>query len=101
MLHFWCTRLWFLVLPSLYTDVENAHAGHACKIGAVHDLYVTRVLIWYSADLAIEGVWCWLQVPGIGLFRASPFRLIWRTIFVIVVTVSSAILMFIIALVQV
>ena len=33
---------------------------------------------------------CALQLPGIGLFRASPFRLIWRTIYVIIITVSPS-----------
>ena len=30
-----------------------------------------------------------MQIPGMGLFRLSPFRLIWRSITVVIVTVSS------------
>jgi hypothetical protein len=34
------------------------------------------------------------QLPGIGLFRACPFRLVWRTIFVIIVTLVACLLPF-------
>ena len=30
-----------------------------------------------------------MQIPGMGLFRLSPFRLIWRSITVVIITVSS------------
>ena len=35
-----------------------------------------------------------LQIPGVGLVRANPFRLIWRTIFVILVTLVACLLPF-------
>ncbi|KAK9906703.1 hypothetical protein WJX75_006478 [Coccomyxa subellipsoidea] len=35
-----------------------------------------------------------VELPGIGLFRASPFRLIWRTIYVIIITIVAMLLPF-------
>ncbi len=31
-----------------------------------------------------------VQVPGLGIFRLSPFRLVWRSITVFVITVRAA-----------
>ena len=33
-----------------------------------------------------------VQVPGIGIVRLSPFRLVWRSVTVVIVTVSGTIL---------
>ena len=33
-----------------------------------------------------------MQVPGVGIVRLSPFRLVWRSVTVVIVTVSRTIL---------
>ena len=43
---------------------------------------------------ATERILFLAQLPGIGLFRCSPFRLIWRTIFVVIVTLIAALIPF-------
>ena len=31
---------------------------------------------------------CTVQVPGLGIFRLNPVRLVWRSIMVVIITVS-------------